>query len=131
MYISDTDKTVDVIYYNWLIEKAKKIENFKVVFTFTRDKEVPSSDHPRIFFRSGRFFVDPNGGAEKTLTKYHGNSTESFNPICGSSGFITGMSMGTDGKLEKRRGIMQDLMEVEGVTADKIEKEQFYLDQSH
>jgi len=131
LYVSDTDKTIDVIYYNWLIEKAKKMENFKVIFTLTRDKEVPSSDHPRIFFRSGRLFVDQNGGVERTLSKYHGNTKESFNPICGSSGFITGTSMGTDGKLEKRRGIMQDLMEVEGITADKIDKEQFYLDQSH
>lgn len=131
MHVSDTDNTIDVIYYDWFIEKAKKIEKFKVVFTFTRDNDVSSSDHPRIFFRKGRFFVDSNGNTERTLTKYHGNPKESFNPICGSSGFITGTIMGADGKLAKRKGIMQDLMETEGVTADKIDKEQFYLDQSH
>jgi len=130
LHVSDTDKTIDVIYYNWFIEKAKKIENFKVIFTFTRDKDMPTSDHPRVVFRTGRLFVDQNGEVERTLTKYHGSS-QTFNPICGSSGFITGTTMGTDGKLEKRRGIMQDLMEVEGITADKIDKEQFYLDQSH
>lgn len=131
LYVSDTDKTIDVIYYNWLMEKAKKMESLKVVFTFTRDKDVPPSDHPRISFRSGRFFVDPNGGLEKTLTKYHGNPLVAFNPICGSSGFITGTSMSADGKLEKRKGTMQNLTEIEGVTADKIDKEQFYLDQSY
>jgi len=131
LHVSDTDKTIDVIYYDWLIEKAKKIDNFKVVFTFTRDKEIPSSDHPRIFFRSDRFFVDPNGNPERTLSKYHIDAKESFNPICGSSGFITGTIMGSDGKLEKRKGIMHHLMEIEGITADKIDKEQFYLDQSH
>ena len=131
LYVSESDKTVNVIYYDWLIEKAKKMESFRVVFTFTRDNQVPTSDHPRIIHRSGRFFVDPDGNSERTLTKYFKNPKESFNPICGSSGFITGVSMDAAGRLEKRRGIMQELMEVEGVTADKIDKEQFYLDQSH
>ncbi len=131
LYVSDSDKSVDVIYYKWLLDMTKKMENLKVVFTFTRDSEVPSSDHPRIFFRKGRFFVDPNGGIEKTLSKYHGNANVAFNPICGSSGFITGIVQGADGKLEKRKGIIQDLMNVEGVSPEKIDKEQFYLDQSH
>jgi hypothetical protein len=130
-HLNSNDTKIDVIYYNWFIEKVKKIENLQVVFTFTRDKEIPSSDHPRIHFQSGRFFVDPNGKPEKTLTKYHGNPTVAFNPICGSSGFITGTSMDIHGRLEKRKGIMQDLMENEGVASDKIDKEQFYLDQSH
>ncbi|MGI0088427.1 MAG: hypothetical protein ACREBI_10810 [Nitrosotalea sp.] len=126
-----TDKTVNVIYYNWLVEMAKKMENFRVVFTFTRDAEVPASDHPRVFFRKGRFFVDPSGGAEKTLSKYHENPKSAFNPICGSSGFIMGVTQGQDGKLVKGKGIMQDLMETEGIDAKKIDKEQFYLDHAH
>ena len=32
--------TVNVIYYNWLIDRARKMENLKVVFTFTREKEL-------------------------------------------------------------------------------------------
>ena len=28
--------TLNVIYYNWLIDITKKIENLKVIFTFTR-----------------------------------------------------------------------------------------------
>lgn len=130
-HLNSNETEIDVIYYNWFIEKAKKIENFQVVFTFTRNKDVPSSDHPRIHFQSGRFFVDPNGKPEKTLTKYHGSPTVAFNPICGSSGFITGTSMDIHGRLEKRKGIMQDLMGNEGIALDKIDKEQFYLDQSH
>jgi NAD(P)H-flavin reductase len=131
LYLGDTVKTVDVIYYNWLIEKAKKMENLKVIFTFTRDNEILTSDHPRIIFRKGRFFVDLAGGIEKTLTKYHDNPKISFNPICGSSGFITGVTMDADGHLVKGRGIVHDLMDVEDIGADKIDKEQFYLDQSH
>ena len=51
------NKTVNVIYYHWLVDMAKKMENLKVVFTFTREKEISSpSDHPRIIFRRGRFF---------------------------------------------------------------------------
>lgn len=128
LYVSENDRKINVIYYEWLMEMAKKMENLKVVFTFTRDKEIPTSDHPRIAFRQGRFFKDPNGGDEKTLSKYHGDKDNVFNPICGSSGFITGTVMGPDGKLEKRKGIMQNLMEIESVKAEKIDKEQFYLD---
>jgi NAD(P)H-flavin reductase len=132
LYLSDTDKAISVIYYNWLIEMAKKMENLKVVFTFTREREeIPTSDHPRIFFQKGRFFADSGGGVEKTLTKYHGNPKSSFNPICGSSGFIIGVTQGQDGKLVKGRGIMHNLMEVEGIGAEKIDKEQFYLDHAH
>ena len=51
-----------------------------------------------------------------------------FNPICGSSGFISGtVKSGTTGKILKGRGIMQDLLEIEGVDAEKIDKEQYYL----
>lgn len=128
----------NIIYYNWLIEMAKKLENFRVVFTFTREKEIPvSSDHPRIRFRTGRFFTVPTGnyqddtskGQERTLSKYHGgNVGDVFNPICGSSGFINGTTRsGTTGKILKGRGIMQDLIEIEGIQPRKIDKEQYYL----
>ncbi|MGB9003797.1 MAG: hypothetical protein WCC52_08335 [Nitrosotalea sp.] len=130
LYLDGT-KTVNVIYYNWLIEMAKKMETLSVVFTFTRDTDIPVSDHPRVFFRKGRFFVGPDGEVEKTLTKYHGNPKSAFAPICGSSGFIIGVTQGQDGKLVKGRGIMHNLMEVEGVPAEKIDKEQFYLDHAH
>lgn len=128
LYVSEENRTVNVIYYNWLMEMAKKMENLKVVFTFTRDKEVPVSDHPRIVFRRGRFFQDSNGNQERTLFKYHGNTVSAFNPICGSSGFITGIVQLPDGKMERRKGIMQNLVEIEGVKPEKIDKEQFYLD---
>ena len=131
LYLSDTEMTIDVIYYKWLIEMAKKMENLKVVFTFTKDKEVPTSDHPRVFFRRGRFFVDSSGGIENTLTKYHETPKSTFNPICGSSGFIIGAVQGPDGKLVKGKGIMHDLMEIEGISAEKIDREQFYLDHAH
>jgi hypothetical protein len=128
----------NIMYYNWLLEMAKKLENFTVVFTFTREREVPSSsDHPRIKYRSGRFFSVPNDkdqgdqtkGQERTLSKYHGgNVGDVFNPICGSSGFINGTTKsGTTGKILKGRGIMQDLMEIEGVQSKKSDKEQYYL----
>ena len=128
LYVSEENRTVNVIYYKWLMEMAKKMENLKVVFTFTRDKEVPASDHPRIIFRTGRFFLDPSGAQERTLSKYHENSNNVFNPICGSSGFINGVVQLPDGKFERRKGIMQNLMEIEAVKSEKIDKEQFYLD---
>jgi NAD(P)H-flavin reductase len=128
LYLDEDERTVNVIYYDWLIEKAKKIENFKIVFTFTRQEEPAlSSDHPRIVYRKGRFFVGPNGELERTLMKYHGNTDSSYNPICGSSGFINGIVKLPNGKIEKGRGIMQDLIEIEGVKPEKIDKEQYYL----
>jgi NAD(P)H-flavin reductase len=130
LYLGDT-KTVNVIYYNWLVEMAKKMENFRVVFALTRDSEIPVSDHPRVFFQKGRFFADTGAGAEKSLSRYHDSPKSVFNPICGSSGFIIGVSQGQDGKLVKGRGIMHNLMEVEGVSSEKIDKEQFYLDHAH
>lgn len=127
LYIGENDKTINVIYYKWLIDVVKKMENLRVVFTFTRDKEAPSSDHPRIIFRTGRFFEDPSGSPEKTLTKYHGNSNSAFNPICGSSRFINGIFQLPNGKMERVKGVMQYLMEIERVKPEKIDKEQFYL----
>lgn len=122
------NKTVNVIYYHWLLDKAKKMENLKVVFTFTREKEISfASDHPRIIFRSGRFFSNFDGTQERTLSKYHMHSENSYNPICGSSGFINGIIRRPDGKIDRGRGIMQNLMEIEGITQAKIDKEQFYL----
>jgi hypothetical protein len=60
LYVDEDERTINVIYYDWLIEKAKKIENFKIVFTFTRQEEPAlSSEHPRIVYRKGRFFVGP------------------------------------------------------------------------
>lgn len=128
LYVSEDNRTVNVIYYTWLMEMAKKMENLNVVFTFTRDKEIPSSDYPRIMFRRGRFFLDPSGAQERTLSIYHANTNTVFNPICGSSGFINGIFQLPDGKFERRKGIMENLMEIEGVKPEKIDKEQFYLD---
>ena len=127
LYADEARKNVNVIYYKWLIEMAKKMDNFRVVFTFTRDREFYSTDHDRIIYRIGRFFTTPNGKEEKTLSKYHGNSKTSFNPVCGSSGFINGVVRLPDGKIERRKGIIQDLMNIEGVKPEKIDKEQYYL----
>lgn len=131
LYVNETDRTINIIYYNWLVEKAKKMENLSVVFALTRDSEIPSSDNPRVAFKKGRFFVGPEGEPEKTLTKYHGSTDGVFNPICGSSGFINGMVQGPDGSLQRRKGIIQYLMEIESIRPEKIDREQFYLDHAH
>jgi hypothetical protein len=140
LYKTEGDQgSLNIIYYRWLIEMAKKVENFRVVFTFTREKEGPhvSSEHPRIIHRTGRFFVVPKGnsdgekvgGPERTLSKYYNGDVSSvFNPVCGSSGFINGtVKSATTGKILKGRGIIQDLVEIEGVKPEKIDKEQYYL----
>ena len=127
LYADEQKKGLKVIYYNWLTNMAKKMENFKIVFSFTRDKEAYLADHERILYRKGRFFIAPNGEKEKTLSKYHGNSNTSFNPVCGSSGFINGIVKLPDGRIERRKGIVQDLMDIEQVSPDKIDKEQYYL----
>jgi hypothetical protein len=124
------DNSIDVIYYDWLIDMIKKLDNLMVVFTFTRDRDIPDSDHPRLAYRKGRFFVNQAGTPEKTLSTHHTNVRNSFNPICGSSAFINGTIRLPDGKIKKGKGIMQDLLEIEGISPDKIDKEQFYLQQS-
>src|SRR5919204_1303603 len=88
---SNKKTMINVIYYDWLLEMARKLENLKLVFTFTKEKEIPlTSDHPRIVYRTGRFFRDLDGNQERTLLKYHGNIESAFNPICGSSALING-----------------------------------------
>ena len=122
--------SLNVIYYNWLIDMAKKLENVKVIFTFTREQEIPTaSKDARIVFRKGRFFLNPDGSSERTLLKYGHNIETSFNPICGSSAFINGTVRLPDGKINKGKGILQNLMELEGVKPEKTDKEQFYLQQ--
>lgn len=129
LYSLQDKKSVDVIYYHWLLDMARKLDNFKVVFTFTRDdKTTLHSDHPRIYYRKGRFFKDEDGKVERTLLKFHGNVESAFNPICGSSGFINGIVKLKTGSVARGRGIIQELIEVEGVKPEKIDKEQFYLD---
>lgn len=125
-----SEPILNVIYYDWLINMAKKFGNFKIIFTFTRDNKMLSSDHPRVIYRNGRFFEGPDGTKEKTLTKYHGNANINtvFNPICGSSGFINGIVKLPNGKIERRKGIMQALMDIEGIKPEKIDKEQYYLE---
>jgi ferredoxin-NADP reductase len=128
-YEKENDKKiVDVIYHDWLLKVAKALENFKVVFTFTRENEIPlTSDHPRIIYRTGRFFKDQSGSQERTLLKYHGNVESAFNPICGSSALINGIVKRETGEIIRGRGLMQDLLEIEGVHPDKIDREQYYL----
>ena len=123
--------TLNVIYYNWLIDITKKIENLKVIFTFTREQEVPitSPQDARIIYRKGRFFLNLDGSPERTLFKYGGKAEALFNPICGSSSFINGTVMLPNGKINKGKGILQNLVELEGVKPEKIDKEQFYLQQ--
>lgn len=122
--------SLNVIYYNWLIDIAKKLENVKVIFTFTREQDIPTaSKDTGIVFRKGRFFLNPDGSSERTLLKYGDNVETSFNPICGSSAFINGTVRLPDGKIIKGKGILQNLMELEGVKPEKTDKEQFYLQQ--
>ncbi|HJT47218.1 MAG TPA: hypothetical protein VJ729_03465 [Nitrososphaeraceae archaeon] len=127
LYADEGRKNVNVIYYKWLIDIAKKMQNFRVVFTFTRDKESYVSENERVTFRRGRFFIGPDGQEERTLSIFHGNSESVFNPVCGSSGFINGIVKLPDGRIERRKGIIQDLMNIEGVKPQKIDKEQYYL----
>lgn len=125
---SNKKPMINVIYYDWLLEMAKKLENLKLVFTFTKEKEIPlTSDHPRIVYRTGRFFRDLDGNQERTLLKYHGNIESAFNPICGSSALINGTVRLSTGQILRGRGIMQDLLEIEGVKPQKIDREQYYL----
>ncbi|HEY7227407.1 MAG TPA: hypothetical protein VH481_04715 [Nitrososphaeraceae archaeon] len=123
--------SLNVIYYNWLINIAKKLENLKVIFTFTREQEIPavSSNGTRVFYRKGRFFLNPDGSPERTLLKYNRNVDTSFNPICGSSAFINGTVRLPNGKINRGKGILQNLMEIEGIKPEKTDKEQFYLKQ--
>lgn len=122
--------SLNVIYYNWLIDIAKKLDNVKVIFTFTREQEIPTaSKDTGIVFRKGRFFLNPDGSLERTLLNYGDNVETSFNPICGSSAFINGTVRLPDGKINKGKGILQNLMELEGVKPEKTDKEQFYLQQ--
>lgn len=123
-------ESLNVIYYNWLLDVVKKLENLKVVFTFTREQEIPTaSGDSRIIFRKGRFFLNSDGSPERTLTKYGNNIETSFNPVCGSSAFINGTVRLPDGKLSKGKGILQNLIEIEGIRPEKTDKEQFYLQQ--
>jgi ferredoxin-NADP reductase len=129
LYSPDDNVTINVIYYNWLLEEADRLDNFKIVFTFTKDKDTTiHSDHPRISYRKGRFFIAEDGTKERTLQKFHGKVESAFNPICGSSGFINGIVRLKTGAIVRGRGIIQDLVEIEGVNPGKIDKEQFYLD---
>ena len=123
-------ESLNVIYFNWLIDAAKKLDNLRVIFTFTREQEIPtSSKDSMVIFRKGRFFLNPDGTPERTLSKYGNNIKTSFNPVCGSSAFINGTVRLPDGKIKKGKGILQDLIELEGIMPEKTDKEQFYLQQ--
>ncbi len=124
--------SLNVIYYNWLINIARKLENLKVIFTFTREQEIPTASpkDTRIIYRKGRFFLNPEGSPERTLLKYGKHVETSFNPICGSSAFINGIVRLPNGKINRGKGILQNLMEIEGIKPEKTDKEQFYLQQA-
>jgi ferredoxin-NADP reductase len=123
-------ESLNVIYFNWLIDAAKKLDNLKVIFTFTREQEIPtSSKDSMVIFRKGRFFLNPDGTPERTLSKYGNNIKTSFNPVCGSSAFINGTVRLPDGKIKKGKGILQNLIELERIMPEKTDKEQFYLQQ--
>lgn len=123
-------ESLNVIYYNWLIDAAKELDNLKVIFTFTREQEIPTtSKDSRVSFRKGRFFLGSDGSPERTLSKYGNNVKTSFNPVCGSSAFINGTVRLPDGKIKKGKGILQNLIELEGIMPEKTDKEQFYLQQ--
>ncbi len=121
------DNSINVIYYNWMIDMARKMDKFKLVFTFTKDQDLPDSEHPRVKYRKGRFFLNQDCSEEKTLSKYHTSVDNCFNPICGSSAFINGTVKLPDGRIRRGKGIKQDLMEIEGIKSEKLDIEQFYL----
>ena len=72
-------ESLNVIYFNWLIDASKKLDNLKVIFTFTREQEIPTAPRDsRVIFRKGRFFLNPDGTPERTLSKYSNNIKTSF-----------------------------------------------------
>ncbi|MDN5846221.1 MAG: hypothetical protein L0H53_08105 [Candidatus Nitrosocosmicus sp.] len=109
------------------------MDSFRVIFTFTREKEPPvHSDHPRVIYAIGRFFNNQDGTKE-ILSKYYedlDNIDSVFNPIYGSSSFINGTVTLPDGKIERGNGIKQNFEEIEGVRPDKMNVEQNYLQQT-
>ncbi|MBI2846521.1 MAG: hypothetical protein HYX82_01415 [Chloroflexi bacterium] len=123
--VFDSNRTEDdIIFYERIKRLVSESENFYAVFTDTKDNKIPISDHPRIFYRSGRFWV--NG--ENPLEKYAGsNWRDYFNTICGSSSFINGRTRDKQGRSVKLgKGIEDHLLEA-GIPQSRIEKDQFYL----
>lgn len=123
----DSNKTVaDVIYMERIKELVRKSEDFKAVFTVTRESpdKIPRSEGSRLIFRSGRFW--PEG--ENTLEKHaDGKWRNCFNTICGSSTFINGKSRDEQGRPVKvGMGVEDHLLRV-GVPPIKIDKDQYYL----
>ena len=57
LYLDNETKFVNVIYYEWLIQMAKKMGNFQVIFNFTKEQEIQSADYPRVMYRRGRLFL--------------------------------------------------------------------------
>ena len=121
--VFDSNKTVDdIIFHEEIKELVNKSENFSVVFTLTREQEIPNSKE-KIFYEKGRFFT-----SENTLKKYTGENWKNFfNTICGSSSFINGLKRNEKGiptKIDK--GIEDILIEL-GIKKEKIDKDQYYL----
>lgn len=123
----DSNKTTsDTIYLERIKKLVKQSEDFKAVFTVTRESpdKTPRSEGSAIVFRSGRFW--PEG--ENTLEKYADeNWRTTFNTICGSSTFINGKSRDDQGRIVKiGMGIEDHLLRV-GMSEQKIDKDQYYL----
>jgi ferredoxin-NADP reductase len=125
--VFDSNKTTaDIIYLERIKELVRQSEDFKAVFTITREApdKIPKSEGSKITFTGGRFW--PEG--EDTLEKYaNGNWRNTFNTICGSSTFINGKSRDEQGRPVKvGMGVEDHLLRV-GILPAKIDKDQYYL----
>ena len=126
LYADEQKKGLKVIYYNWLMSMAKKWRTLSYLSFTEMESFILARSSERIFYRKGRF-LQRQSEKEMTLSKYHGNSNTSFNPVCGRRRFYQRCVKLPDGRIERRKGIIQDLMDIERVTPDKIDKEQYYL----
>ena len=129
----------DIIYHNKIKEMISKSKNFKAVFTVTRESPntLPKSPPSRIYYSSGRFWINENTLAKYTddrniISKLFGRKRkihwkDYYNTICGSSSFINGKGRDNQGKMAKlSEGVEDHLIKFE-CTPSNIDKDQYYL----
>ena len=133
----DSNKTqADIIYHEKIKDTVSKSDNFKAIFTATRESldKLPKSKSD-IKYKSGRFWIDENtlekytddrGILAKLLSKKT-NWQDYYNTICGSSSFINGKGRDKAGKMAKLgEGIEDHLLKL-NCPPSNIDKDQYYL----
>lgn len=121
--VFDSNKTAeDIIFHERIKKLVNESENFKAVFTSTRESKAPASGNPNIVYKTGRFWLNEN-----TLEKHDGIGWKNFyNTICGSSSFINGKTRDENGIVKTGDGIEDNLLKA-GVPQSRIDKDQFYI----